>query len=157
MQENELLNTGLLAQADLVLAVAFPLITWSLRMSFVFHEEVILPAPKETHEVCSPWSWVCRLIYFSFLNLTLNLTPPEQVSQWSPYPQLADHALWCLSGLSWGLLNKCAFLSPGIIFYEKAFCCLVVLSCPTLCSFMNCKESPPVSSVHGILQARILG
>ena len=28
-------------------------------------------------------------------------------------------------------------------------------SCPTLCNLMDC--SPPGSSVHGILQARILG
>ena len=32
--------------------------------------------------------------------------------------------------------------------------CLVAPSCPTLCKLMNC--SPPGSSVHGILQARIL-
>ena len=33
--------------------------------------------------------------------------------------------------------------------------CLVAQSCPTLCDPMDC--SPPGSSVHGILQARILG
>ena len=33
-------------------------------------------------------------------------------------------------------------------------CCLVVKSCPTVSNPMNC--SPPVSSVQGILQARIL-
>ena len=33
-------------------------------------------------------------------------------------------------------------------------CCLVTQSCPTLCNSMDC--SPPGSSVHGILQARIL-
>ena len=32
--------------------------------------------------------------------------------------------------------------------------CLVTQSCPTLCDPMN--RSPPGSSVHGILQARIL-
>ena len=32
--------------------------------------------------------------------------------------------------------------------------CLVAQSCPTLCNPMD--SSPPVSSVHGILQARIL-
>ena len=31
---------------------------------------------------------------------------------------------------------------------------LIVKSCPTLCDPMNC--SPPASSIHGILQARIL-
>ena len=32
--------------------------------------------------------------------------------------------------------------------------CLIAHSCPTLCDHMDC--SPPGSSVHGILQARIL-
>ena len=37
-----------------------------------------------------------------------------------------------------------------------SFCCcsLVAQSCPTLCDPMDC--SPPVSSIHGISQARIL-
>ena len=34
------------------------------------------------------------------------------------------------------------------------YCVLVAQSCPTLCDPMDC--SPPGSSVHGILQARIL-
>ena len=33
-------------------------------------------------------------------------------------------------------------------------CCLVTQSCPTLCDSMDC--SPPGSSAHGILQARII-
>ena len=40
------------------------------------------------------------------------------------------------------LLNSCAVL------------CLVAQSCQTLCDPMDC--SPPGSSVHGILQAKIL-
>ena len=35
------------------------------------------------------------------------------------------------------------------------FCMLVAQSCPTVCNPMDC--SPPDFSVHGILQARILG
>ena len=54
MQENELLNKGLMAQTDLVPIMAFLFIKCGLRMSFVFHEEVILPAPKENCEDCSP-------------------------------------------------------------------------------------------------------
>ena len=37
---------------------------------------------------------------------------------------------------------------------QQAVLCLVTQSCPTLCDPMNC--SPPDSSVHEILQARIL-
>ena len=33
-------------------------------------------------------------------------------------------------------------------------CCLVAQLCPALCNFMD--YSPPDSTVHGILQARIL-
>ena len=40
--------------------------------------------------------------------------------------------------------------SPGGV----CVCGLVAQSCPTLCNLMDC--SPPGSSVHGILQARIL-
>ena len=36
----------------------------------------------------------------------------------------------------------------------RCHCCLVAQSFPTLCDSMDC--SPPGSSVHGILQARIL-
>ena len=45
-------------------------------------------------------------------------------------------------------INICLFSS----FLEV--CCLVTKSCPTLCDPMDC--SLPGSSVHGILQARIL-
>ena len=39
-------------------------------------------------------------------------------------------------------------------FYYSCVLCLVAQSCPTLCDSMDC--SPPGSTVHGILQARIL-
>ena len=39
--------------------------------------------------------------------------------------------------------------------YESKSCCLVLKSCPTLVIPVDC--SPPGSSVHGILQARVLG
>ena len=38
--------------------------------------------------------------------------------------------------------------------YDKAVLCLVTQSCPTLCNLMD--WSPSGSSVHGILQARML-
>ena len=40
------------------------------------------------------------------------------------------------------------------MFYSMCVCVLVTQSCPTLCDLTDC--SPPGSSVHGILQARIL-
>ena len=41
-----------------------------------------------------------------------------------------------------------------LLYVLKIFCVLVAQSCLTLCNTMDC--SPPGSSVHGILQARIL-
>ena len=65
--------------------------------------------------------------------------------------------------LSWGLRStKSAELfrmrtrahSPSSRGALSCCCCLVAQSCPTLCDTIDC--SPPGSSVHGILQARIL-
>ena len=41
-----------------------------------------------------------------------------------------------------------------LVFWVSLCCCLPAKSCLTLCDPMDC--SPPGSSVHGILQARIL-
>ena len=56
-------------------------------------------------------------------------------------------------------LKKASFHPIGRKFYPLLssilhVLCLVAQSCPTLCNSMDC--SPPGSSVHGILQARIL-
>ena len=45
-------------------------------------------------------------------------------------------------------------IGKHINIYCKRDACSVAQSCPTLCNPMDC--SPPGSSVHGILQARIL-
>ena len=56
------------------------------------------------------------------------------------------------------LYYKCWFLSSQarnkMLSVQCTVLCLVTQSCPTLCNPMDC--SPPGSSVHGILQARIL-
>ena len=54
-------------------------------------------------------------------------------------------------------LSVFAQYSCKTIIHNKFYLVVVVLvfqSCPTLCNSMDC--SPPGSSVHGILQARIL-
>ena len=48
------------------------------------------------------------------------------------------------------LLGLLSTLDSG----HLVLCCAVAQSCPTLCDPLDC--SPPGSSVHGILQARIL-
>ena len=53
-----------------------------------------------------------------------------------------------------GLLHCGAQPSASQSFCHGVYCCLVAESCLTLCNPMDC--SPPGSSVHGILRARIL-
>ena len=50
--------------------------------------------------------------------------------------------------------GKCCLNTSSFSYLISFRCCLVTKSCPTLCDPMDC--SPPGSSVHGILQARIL-
>ena len=60
----------------------------------------------------------------------------------SPGPLICLTPNWCAPGLprrAWG---------------SRSVCVLVPQSCPTLCDPTNC--NPPGSSVHGVLQARIL-
>ena len=45
-------------------------------------------------------------------------------------------------------------LEGDLLAFDEYVCVLVAQSCPTLCDPMDC--SPPGSSVHEILQARIL-
>ena len=52
--------------------------------------------------------------------------------------------------------DVCVCVCVCVCVYARARACvLVAQSCPTLCNPMD--NSPPGSSVHGILQARILG
>ena len=67
------------------------------------------------------------------------------------------HNIYCIqSSLAFYLSRSNAWkfwtLFPHMFFLP--FVCSVISSCPTLCDPMN--HSPPDSSVHGILQARIL-
>ena len=64
------------------------------------------------------------------------------------------HAIWSVT--SWHSYLICPIVLPSSYHYltPQGTQCLVIQSCPTLCNPMDC--SPPGSSVHGILQARIL-
>ena len=52
-----------------------------------------------------------------------------------------------------GLVKK-AEVAQSCLILTPLMCVLVALSCLTLCDPLDC--SPPGSSIHGILQARIL-
>ena len=63
---------------------------------------------------------------------------------------LAESIFWRNPGILWIALR---FLRTSGMSYQSG-CCSVAQSCLTLCNPMHC--SPPVSSVQGISQARIL-
>ena len=65
--------------------------------------------------------------------------------------------LWQNMDFSWKNMEiytppRCIF---GVDFHCWCVLCSATQSCPTLCDPMDC--NPPASSVHGILQAKILG
>ena len=64
------------------------------------------------------------------------------------YKQLYTHKFNNLVDMCW-FLRKYNATQPRVCMHAKSF-----QSCPTLCDPKDC--SPPGSSVHGILQARIL-
>ena len=77
---------------------------------------------------------------FCFISLLVNKSSEDSSSANDENPILPikrSSTTSCLKFHIWGVLQ-----------------CLVTQSCPTLCDPMDC--SPPGSSVHGILQARIL-
>ena len=70
---------------------------------------------------------------------------PPRKSRAGSKPRMPQHLLWHPeTGL---------FLS-FFVFWCGGCCCLVTKSCPTLCGPMGC--SPPGSSVHRLLQGKIL-
>ena len=73
------------------------------------------------------------------------------ISLWSP-SRLPFATSLSASPLSWHYPRLWKRCSSGRLL--SFVLCLVTPSCPTLCKLMDC--SPPGSSVHGILQARIL-
>ena len=65
-------------------------------------------------------------------------------------PPPSQHPIPGLPRESWVPLELGPSPSPG----SRTVLCLVPELCPTLCNPMDC--SPPGSSVHGVLQARVL-
>ena len=90
----------------------------------------------------------------------LNLHGPQAGQQrvrgpWSPPPA---HTPWVGPGLWLAVVNTLPPPPRGLrltaLVFTLCVWMLVTHSCPTICKTMDC--SPPGSSAHGILQARIL-
>ena len=84
----------------------------------------------------------------------------DQTVSWAREP-LTKSPHWCLdqvsSSVQW---NRSCLAAPGenmgwLKTANSSVAVSVIQSCPTLCNPMDC--SLPGSSVHGVLQARILG
>ena len=70
------------------------------------------------------------------------------------YPPRKPDPVMVLSLASWIRNSSSDGEWAGVLASSFSQCVLVTQSCPTLCNPVDC--SPPGSSVHGILQARIL-
>ena len=109
---------------------------------------------------CSPWGsqrvghdWVTNTHThartYGWVALLYSRNQHHAVKQFSSdYKERIHHQIvhTVLDGVSWG--------EGSSLGHTGCCCCLVAQSCPTLCNPMDC--SPTGSSVHGILQARIL-
>ena len=98
---------------------------------------------------------------FPVWNQSIVPCPVLTLASWPAYRFLRRQVRWSGIPISWRSLSFCPFFSSCFTLYlfifivvKYAALCLVTQSCPTLCDPMDC--SPPSSSVHGILQARIL-
>ena len=85
------------------------------------------------------YSVIHMLIIYSFSVLLHGNTRMKEIQQRSPL---------------WGGETEGSNMHDKGFFEKYSYCVLVTQLCPTLCDALNC--SPPGSSVHGILQARIL-
>ena len=75
----------------------------------------------------------------------------KKMKQWQTLFAWAPKSLWMVT-VAMKLKDICSWEEK---LWQTFCCCSVIQSCPTLCKPMDC--SLPGSSVHGMLQARILG
>ena len=97
--------------------------------------------PNQMHDVCEPLIKQVRFFKLSVLPLQETSTPTT--------PKRHEPSAF--------QVQPAKDLAKSLCLFKFQFACMGVKSfksCPTLCDPMGC--SPPGSSVHGILQARIL-
>ena len=99
-------------------------------------------------------SWNSFFFFNSFIgNLTHNLISTEKISE-SPVKWISWE-IFSYQCTNLGIIQNhfitCLFIKAN---YSACMCAKLIQLCLTLCNPMDC--SPPGSSVHGILQTRIL-
>ena len=95
------------------------------------------------------------LFFFSFVSV-FSASHPQHTARQQTQPQKFTKLFYLF--LFFVQQNLLVDVANNLIHAKFNFVCVCVLvaqSCPTLCDPMDC--SPPGSSVHGVLQARILG
>ena len=117
--------------------------------------------PGATATVVQFFLTVVRSLSLGLEHTCFRVEGNERLPKWVLHGTLGHHHAVRLSfiynGTSRGTWLAVQKLAPGSQSWWQgslAVQCLVVPSCPTLCDRMDC--SPPGSSVHEILQARIL-
>ena len=107
------------------------------------------------------WPPISSKLYIITHQASLSGLLKKQPTSCALHPTAAPAPLLKASQVGYGGKKRISLTHQGQTAPFQSFvslwgpCCLVVKSCLTLCDPMDC--SPPGSSVHGILQARILG
>ena len=116
--------------------------------------------PGATATVAQFFLTVVHLLPLGLKRTCFRVGGNERLPKWALHGTLGHHHAVCLSFIynrtsrgTFLAVQKLATKSQSWWQGSLAVQCLVVPSCPTLCDHMNC--SPPGSSVHEILQARI--
>ena len=113
-------------------------ISWERWMISRLHQGSILSL--SSRHICFPFSWILDWTGWLLWGSTVTLLVEKVLCHWL--------------GL-WPLKIYLTFLSLSFTVYKVGMkCVLITQSCPTLWDPMNCSQQG--SSVHGILQARIL-
>ena len=102
--------------------------------------------------LCAQSCLLCDPVNYSPPGLSVHGIFQARILEWVAMPSSRGSSWprdWtCVSCIGRRILYPCATLYPWVWVSE------VTQSCPTLCDPVDC--SPPGSSVHGILQARVL-
>ena len=126
----------------------------------LLHHPTPIPSPRSSWNTeLSPLCYITAAHWLCFMygNVYVSVLRSQFIL---PCPSLTGSISWFSTSAHAVFHSSCTTLRSQqqrrmVPFAPYSLCmCSVAQSCPTLCDLMDC--SPPGSSVHGILQARIL-